>query len=65
MSSSLNFLKNFFLATGIIWVLSAFSILTFRLNFQRQEIIITLILPLAYAIVRLFDNVRSVNTEKL
>lgn len=64
MSSPLNFLKNFFLATGIIWVLSAFSILTFGLNFQRQEIIITLILPLAYAIVRLFDHARSVNTDK-
>ena len=56
MKSLINFLKNFFLASGVIWTLSAFSILLYQLNFQRQEIIITLILPLAYAIVRIFDK---------
>lgn len=64
MSSLFNFLKNFFIAAGIVWVLSALSILTFNLNFQRQEIIISLIFPLAYALVRLFDNSRSVDINK-
>ncbi|PWS27625.1 hypothetical protein DHW03_08545 [Pedobacter yonginense] len=59
MNALLTFLKNFFLASGIIWVLAALSIITFGLNFQRQEIIITLILPLAYAIVRIFDQSKN------
>ncbi len=50
------FFHNFFLAAGIIWTLSALSILTFELNFQPREIFLTLIFPLAYAVVRLFDR---------
>jgi hypothetical protein len=53
----MGFFKNFFLSTGVIWTFSAFAILTFQLNFGRQEIIFSLIFPLAYAIVRLFDKV--------
>lgn len=50
------FFHNFFLATGIIWTISAVSILSFELNFQPREILLTLIFPLAYAVVRLFDR---------
>lgn len=50
------FLKNFFLATGIVWTLSALSILILRLNFQTREIALTLILPLAWAIIKVFES---------
>jgi len=52
----MGFFKNFFLSAGVIWTFSAFAILIFQLNFGQQEIIISLIFPLAYAIVRLFDK---------
>jgi len=52
----INFSKHFFLASGVIWTLCALSILLFQLNFQRQEILITLILPLAYAIIKTLEK---------
>jgi hypothetical protein len=58
MKNSITFFKNFFFATGVIWSLSALSILILKLSFQPKEIAMTLILPLAWALVRLFDKVR-------
>lgn len=52
----MTFLKTFFLATGVVWFLCGLAIIIFKLNFQVTEIIITLILPLAYAIVRQFEK---------
>lgn len=63
MQNPMNFFQRFFLATGIVWFLSGLSILIFKLNFGPREIIITLILPLAYAIVRLFDKGKPSNIE--
>ena len=51
-----SFFKNFFLASGIVWVLSAIAILGFELSFGTKEIVITLIFSLAYAIIRLFEK---------
>jgi len=56
MQNSMTFFQRFFIAAGIIWFLCGLSILIFKLNFGPREILITLILPLAYAIVRLFDK---------
>ena len=56
MQNSMTFFQRFFIATGIVWFLCGLSILIFKLNFGPREILITLILPLAYAIVRLFDK---------
>ena len=50
-----NFFKVFFLAIGVVWFLCGLSIVIFKLNFGMKEIILTLIFPLAYAIVRQFD----------
>lgn len=63
MQNSMTFFQRFFLATGIVWFLSGLSILIFRLNFGPREILITLILPLAYAIVRLFDKGKPSKSE--
>ncbi len=52
----MNFLRNFFLAVGVLWTLSALAILIFKLNFQPKEIILTLIFPLAWALVKLFEK---------
>ena len=52
----MNFFKNFFLAVGVLWTLSALAILIFKLNYQSKEIILTLVLPLAWALVKLFDK---------
>ncbi|MBS1757289.1 MAG: hypothetical protein JSU03_08425 [Bacteroidetes bacterium] len=49
------FSKNFFLANGVLWFLCSLSIIIFNLHFDVKEIIMTLILPLAYAIVKLYD----------
>jgi len=54
-----NFFKDFFLANGVIWFLCGIAIIIFKLNFQVREILLTLIFPLAYAIVRLFDLTKS------
>jgi hypothetical protein len=56
MKNLKNFFQNFFLASGLIWFLCAIAILTFELNFQKKEILLTLIFPFAYAIVKLFDK---------
>jgi hypothetical protein len=54
----MTFFKNFFLAVGILWTLSAIAILVFQLSYQPKEIILTLVLPLAWALVKLFDNTK-------
>jgi hypothetical protein len=57
----MNFFKNYFLAAGIVWTLGALSILFFKFNFQSQEITLTLLFPLAYAIIRLFDQPKQLS----
>lgn len=59
MSTPLTFFKNMFLATGVIWFFSALAIIILNLNFGPREIIFTLIIPFAYAVVRLFDKVKE------
>lgn len=57
MNIFINFLKNLFLAIGAIWFFCAIAILALNLNFGPREIVFTLIIPLAYAVVRIFDKV--------
>ncbi|MFD2865937.1 hypothetical protein [Mucilaginibacter antarcticus] len=52
----INFLKNLFLAMGAIWFFCALFILILDLNFGPREIAFTLIIPFAYAVVRMFDK---------
>ncbi|TCS83679.1 hypothetical protein EDD80_1294 [Anseongella ginsenosidimutans] len=47
--------RNFFLATGVLWFLCGLSIIIFNFHFETKEIVISLVLPLSYAIVRMFD----------
>jgi hypothetical protein len=54
-----DFFKDFFLANGVSWFLCALSILLFKLNFQAGGILLSLIFPLAYAIVRQFEQKKS------
>jgi transcriptional regulator with XRE-family HTH domain len=56
MKNSKKFLYNYFLAIGIIWFFCALSIVIFKLNFQVKEILLTLIIPLAFSIFRKFTN---------
>lgn len=58
-SKSSFFFYHFFLAIGVVWFFSACAILIYELNFQRKEILMTLIFPMAYAILRLFEKRRS------
>ncbi len=66
MKNSKNFFKNYFLSVGIIWFLCALSIVIFKLNFQIKEILLTIIIPLGFAIFRQFDQKKSakVTSEK-
>jgi len=59
MNDSKKFFHNFFLSTGIVWFLSALAIVIFELNFQKTEILLTLIFPLAYALIRQFEKSKS------
>lgn len=56
MKKTMNFIYNFFLAIGIVWFFCAVTLLFTKIEFQQREILLTLIFPLAYAIVRLFDK---------
>jgi len=59
MDKQPSFFKNFFLAAGVIWVFFAITVLLFRLSFHSIEIIITLVIPLAYAILRKFEEKKN------
>ncbi len=59
MNDSKKFFHNFFLSIGIVWFLSALAIVIFELNFQKTEILLTLIFPLAYALIRQFEKRKS------
>ena len=59
MNGSKKFFYNFFLSTGIVWFLSALAILIFELNFKEKEILLTLIFPFAYALIRQFEKSKS------
>ena len=59
MNDSKKFFHNFFLSIGIVWFLSALAIVIFELNFQKTEILLTLIFPLAYALIRQFEKSKS------
>jgi hypothetical protein len=64
MNIFVNFLKNLFLATGAIWFFSALAIIILNLNFGPREIAFTLIIPFAYAVVRIFDKVDVVEQQE-
>lgn len=55
---------NFFFSLGIVSFLCSTAILIFELNFQRKEIILTLIFPLAYAVLRQFDKSESIKIDQ-
>ena len=59
MNDSKKFFHNFFFSTGIVWFLSALAIIIFDLNFKEKEILLTLIFPLAYALIRQFEKSKS------
>src|SRR5690606_11824354 len=63
MKNSKTFFYHFFLAIGVVWFLCALAILSFKLNFQSQEILLTIIIPLAYAIIRLLDKGKVVKVD--
>lgn len=63
MENKKTFFHHFFLSTGILWFICALAIVIFELNFRKQEILLTLIFPLAYAIFRQFDKTNPAKTE--
>lgn len=60
MKNSTNFFYNYFLATGIVWFFCALCIVIFNLNFQMKEILLTIIVPLAFSIFRQFTTNETV-----
>jgi transcriptional regulator with XRE-family HTH domain len=64
MKNSKKFFYNFFFSIGIVWFLCALAIVIFELNFQKREILLTLIFPLAYAILRQFDKNKSITVDQ-
>jgi uncharacterized membrane protein YwaF len=50
------FLHDFFLAAGVIWFFCGLSIILFNYNYGEREIIMTLLFPLAWAVLKLFDK---------
>ncbi|MDO3696040.1 helix-turn-helix transcriptional regulator [Wenyingzhuangia sp. chi5] len=64
MKNSKLFFYNYFLATGIIWFLCALSIITFNLNFKIREIILTIIIPLAFSIFLQITKTDKVQNSK-
>lgn len=50
------FFRNFFLANGVLWFFCSLSIVLFDFHFAAREITVGIIIPLSYAIVRLFDR---------
>lgn len=63
MENKKTFFHHFFLSTGILWFFCALAIVIFELNFRKQEILLTLIFPLAYAIFRQFDKTNPAKIE--
>lgn len=59
MDTFKNFSSNYFIANGIIWTLCGICILLFKWNFGPQEISITLLLPLSYALFRVFEKPKT------
>ena len=59
MKNFRRFLFDFFFSTGIVWLLCALSIMIFNLQYQEKEIILTLIIPLAFAIFRFIGKYES------
>lgn len=56
MEKRVEFFRNMFLATGVLWFFTALAILIFDLNFHEEEIVMTLLVPVAYAVIRLFEK---------
>ncbi|WP_280646982.1 MULTISPECIES: helix-turn-helix transcriptional regulator [unclassified Dysgonomonas] len=56
MKNSRSFFYNYFLATGIVWFFCAISIVIFKLDFQIKEILLTIIIPLAFSIFKQFTK---------
>jgi transcriptional regulator with XRE-family HTH domain len=52
MKNPLNFFRNYFLAVGIIWFFCALSIIIFNLHFREKEILLTILIPLAFFIFK-------------
>lgn len=58
------FLQTYFFALGVVWFLCGSGILIFRATFNEAEIILTLVLPLAYAIVEEVKRNKNSNPEQ-
>lgn len=56
MEKRVEFFRNMFLATGVIWFFAALAILIFQLNFHEEEVVMTILIPVAYAVIRLFEK---------
>ncbi|MDH6342687.1 transcriptional regulator with XRE-family HTH domain [Parabacteroides sp. PFB2-12] len=59
MKNSRSFFYDYFLATGVVWFLCALAIVIFKLNFQVKEILLTIVVPLAFSIFRQFTKNNS------
>ncbi len=50
MNETRNLIYNYFLAVGILWVPTSIAIIVFNWNFHEKEIVISLIIPLVFAL---------------
>jgi hypothetical protein len=64
MKNAKSFFYSYFLFVGIIWFMCAIAILVFRLNFQATEIVLTLVIPLAYFVFKKFEKKEPAKVEE-
>ena len=63
MNNMNRFFYNFFIASGVIYLIGFFYIMANEIKVYTQGIVLSLIFPLAYALLRLFDHRIEAKTE--
>lgn len=64
MRKSKNFFYNYFLAIGIVWFLCGLSIVIFDLRFGEKEVLLTILIPLGFAIFQQFSKSESSEADQ-
>jgi transcriptional regulator with XRE-family HTH domain len=64
MRKSKSFFYNYFLAIGIVWFLCGLSIVIFDLRFGEKEVLLTILIPLGFAIFQQFSKSGSSEVDQ-
>ncbi len=58
-----DFLYDYFLGIGIIWFFCGIMILIFKITFLQKEVLLTLIIPLSFALFKQFTTKKTSQKE--